>query len=127
MKIKDILNEQHGGIGSLQPGVQRTLPLAMVFPGLANQDPYLQYRFGLAMAAAGAVAAGEVKFELESAFGENLAIVARSKAEEDIIKIAQGLDPRAQESREISTRKSEESPDVNKQSPMTPKGPIKRK
>lgn len=126
MLVKEILTEQ-GGQGSLQPGVARALPNALSFPNLSNQDPYLQYRFGLALAAAKAESEGLVEFDVESAFGENLTIVARSAAEEEIVRLAQKLDPRGNNVKTVSTRPSEESPDVNKQSPMAPKGPIKRK
>ena len=84
MKIKDIINEQHGNVGSLQPEVARALPNAISFLDLPNQDPYLQYRFGLALASALAVKNGEVVFDSTSAFGENLTVVARTEAEEEI-------------------------------------------
>jgi hypothetical protein len=49
-------------------GVKRSLPKILVFPNLTNQDAYLQYRFGLAMASAGAVAKGEIKYQKASEF-----------------------------------------------------------
>lgn len=127
MKIREILSEQHGGTGSLQTGVAHALPDTRVYPELGNQDPYLQYRFGLAMAAAGAVTAGEIDYDPASAFGENLAIISRNEAEEEIVRIAQSLYPRAGSPKHISTRESEEASDVNKVSPLRPQGPIKRK
>lgn len=126
MKIKEILNE--GGTGSLQIGVARALPAAYVFPELQNQDPYLQYRFGLAMASAHAVERGEVAYNAESAFGEKMTIIARSPEEERIIALAQAMyGPAGKHRKMISTRASEEAPDVNTQSPMQPKPPVKPK
>jgi hypothetical protein len=128
MKIKELLEESaHGGVGSLQIGVARALPDTFVFPSITNTDPYLQYRFGLALAAARAADQGLTKFDVSSAFGENLTVVARSDEEIETIRLAQKLDPRSGNSRQISTHKSTEAPDVNRQSPFKPKGSIQRK
>ena len=118
MKIKDIVNESSGGTGSLTIGAQHALPDTQVFPDLANTDPYLQYRFGLAVAAAKAVEAGHVEYNKESAFGEDLAIIARSEEEADIINLAKKLYGAGGNSKAISTKKSEENPSVQKNSPI---------
>jgi hypothetical protein len=127
MKIKDIINEQHGNVGSLQPEVARALPNAISFLDLPNQDPYLQYRFGLALASALAVKNGEVVFDSTSAFGENLTVVARTEAEEEIVRLAQQINPRGRRTKLVSTRTSEEAADVNKQSPVRTQNRTKKK
>jgi len=124
MKISDIILEN---TGSLQTGVVHALPDTEVFPELKNTDPYTQYRFGLAIAAAGAVKAGETEYHKESTFGEDLTIVARSPEEVEIIELAKKLYGAGASSKQISTAKSEESSDVNKISPTGRTGPIKRK
>ena len=127
MKIREIVNEVAGHKGLLQPDISRALPNAETFPNLPNQDPYLQYRFGLAMAAALAVKDDKIEYDYESAFGENLAVIARTPAEEEIVRIAQTLDPLGRFKRQISTKDSSEATDVNKVSPMRAQGPVKRK
>ena len=121
MKIEEILNE--GSTGSLAPAVQRTLPATFEFPKLANQDPYLQYRMGLALASANA---GQ-KLESESAFGENMSIVGYTDADIEIIKLASKLMGKefTAGSKLITTAKSEEATDVNTISPMAK--PIRNK
>ena len=92
-----------------------------------NQDPYLQYRFGLALASALAVKNGEVVFDSTSAFGENLTVVARTEAEEEIVRLAQQINPRGRRTKLVSTRTSEEAADVNKQSPVRTQNRTKKK
>ena len=50
MRAHEFISE--GRIGSIAPDVARALPATYVIPELPNQDPYLQYRFGVAMASA---------------------------------------------------------------------------
>lgn len=121
MKISEILCEQDSSAGLLPPDVAQAIPNAQIFPELGNQDPYLQYRFGLAMAAAGAVAAGEVEYDPASAFGENLTVVSQSEAEEEIVRIAQSLYPRSKNSKLITSKESQEAADINKVSPVSKK------
>ena len=112
MKIKEVISE--GGTGSLTTGVARAMPTTWSLPGLPNQDPYLQYRMGLAMAD---TRAGE-PYETQSAFGENMSIVSYTDADNETVKKALKLmgGDYAKGARSISTRKSEEAPDVNKTS-----------
>lgn len=113
MKIKEILSE--GGTGSLTTGVARAMPTTWELPELKNQDPYLQYRMGMALASA---RSGE-HLDTESAFGENMSIVGYTEADNETVKLALKLlgKPYADGARSISTTKSEEAPDVNKSSP----------
>jgi hypothetical protein len=117
MKINDIINES-GGVGSLTTGTRHALPSTEVFPNLKNTDPYLQYRFGLAVAAAKAVQAGHVEYNKESPFGEDLTMIARGPEEQEIIALAKKLYGADSNSKQISTTKSEENPSVGKQSPV---------
>lgn len=66
--------------GSIQPDVERTLPAAWVIDKLKNNDFYMQYRFGVALA--GAKGAEQRKkddvpeFATETPWGENEVIVS---------------------------------------------------
>lgn len=113
MKINEILTE--GGTGSLTTGVARAMPTTWELPNLNNQDPYLQYRMGLALANA---RAGQ-HLDTESAFGENMSIVGYTEADNETVKLAlkQIGSKYAKGARSISTTKSEEAPDVNTSSP----------
>lgn len=120
MKINDIINES--GTGALAVSTADALPDTQVFPKLTNSDSYEQYRFGLALASAKAVASGEVEYDKDSVFGEKMVIVARSAEEEEIIRLAKKLYGADSESKHVSSTKSEEAPDINKTSPIsTPK------
>lgn len=123
MKIKEIINE--GGTGSLTTGVARAMPTTWVLPELPNQDPYLQYRMGVELANA---RSGQ-NMDTTSAFGENMSIVGYTDADNETVQLAlKNMGKKyAKGARSISTRKSEEAPDVNKQSPMQAQGPVARK
>ncbi len=110
-----------GRTGSLQPDVAAALPATYAIPELKNQDPYLQYRFGVAMAGAkGAkqrMEDGVKEYSRESPWGENEIVVSCDPHIEQYIDDALkqlGLKGK----KLISTRKSEETSDVGKLSPM---------
>ena len=124
MKINDIIIENVGG---LQSGAVHALPDTEVFPELKNTDPYIQYRFGLAVAAAKAAQAGDIEYNKESAFGEALTMIARSPEEKEIIELAKKLYGAGSSSKQVSTTKSQETTDVNIKSPVANLGPVKRK
>ena len=117
MKIKEIINE--GGTGSLSHAAAKALPSTVVLPDLQNQDAYLQYRMGLALAAARTGMTPE-DFKVQNAFGENMAIVGYT--DEDLTTISQALKLMGSEysknAKMISTNKSEEASDVRKISPV---------
>jgi len=111
MKIRDIINEQQR-----EPkltGKSRKLPARIT-------DPYMQYRYGVAVAAAKAMADGHLTnddFEQESEYAENLTQVAYTKEEEEIVTLASrlmGVTPV-----QITSSKSTETTDVNKSSPVS--------
>jgi len=99
-------------------GVKRSLPKILVFPNLTNQDAYLQYRFGLAMASAGAVAKGEVKYQKTNEFGEQLVVVPQTQAEEDIVNLARKIYGDEANYKVVSSPQSEEATDVINVSPV---------
>lgn len=104
--------------GSLADGVADALPATFVMPELKSQDPYMQYRFGLALASARANAAGETTYDSESKFGENMTVVARSKEEEETLAMALALFGRQNCKELISSQHSKESHDTYTTSPI---------
>lgn len=104
--------------GSIVPAIADAMPSTFVLPQLKSQDPYMQYRFGLALAAARAQAAGETTYDTESKFGEDMVVVARSKEEEETLRMALALFGKMNSSKMVSTSKSEESSDIYHQSPL---------
>ena len=126
MRAKEFIKESR--VGSLQDDVASALPATYVIPKLKNQDPYLQYRFGLAIAGAKSDAdrakEGSQPFEPQSAWGENEVVVSYSNRVDDYIDAALakiGLSP--SDKKLISTPHSEEAKDVTTKSPV----PVKKK
>lgn len=126
MKIKELLSED---TGSLAPAVARTMPATFELPGLKNQDPYMQYRMGLALASARSDAIEHENFDTNSAFGENMSIVGYTNSDIETIQLALKLIGKEYSAgaRMISTKESQEASDVYTQSPIQPRGPITRK
>ena len=81
----------HGSFIGIGADVDAALPGVWVQRQLRNTDPYMQYRYGLAIAAARADAAGHVDFEQESGWAENLTIVGFSPEDEEVVKMADKL------------------------------------
>jgi len=106
----------HGRWGKLAPDVKGALPGAWVQRQLRNTDPYMQYRYGLAMAAARGVQAGETSFEQESAWAENFAVIGYAEEDAEVVKIADKL--MGVKGTKIANYKPEEAPNTNKQSPV---------
>ena len=109
--------------GSLQDDSAAALPATYAIPALQNQDPYKQYRFGVAIATAkGRKADNSIgqDFEASSPWGENQIIVSYSNTVDDYIDDALklvGLSP--SDKKLISTPHSEETKDVNTKSPVS--------
>ena len=123
MRAREFVSE--GKTGSITQDVGRALPGAFKIPALKNQDPYLQYRFGVAIAGAkGAAqrARDDVPdFERESVFGENEIVVSYDPDVEIYIKDAlraMGMPP--SDAVRIGTQASEEAEDVVTTSPIKP-------
>ena len=113
-----------GRTGSLQQDIALALPGAWKIPALKNQDPYLQYRFGVAIAGAKGAEQrakdGVPKFDEDNIFGENEFVVSYDPHTIDYIRDAlkaMGLPP--SDAIQVATMASEEMPDVDKRSPVT--------
>jgi hypothetical protein len=122
MRATEFVTE--GRTGSFTRDVGLALPGAFKIPALKNQDPYLQYRFGVAIAGAKGAAQraqdGVPDFDgKESVFGENEIVVSYDPKAETWIRdalVAMGLP--ASDAKRIGTQASEEAPDVAKTSPV---------
>ena len=121
MRAREFVKE--GRTGSITDDVGLALPGAFKIPALKNQDPYLQYRFGVAMAGAKGAAQrakdGVPQFSPESVFGENEIVISYDPHVVDYIHDAlrsMGLPP--SDAVRIGTQGSEEAPDVSKTSPI---------
>ena len=122
MRAREFVSE--GRTGSFTHDVGLALPGAFKIPALKNQDPYLQYRFGVAIAGAKGAAQrakdGVPPFDgKESVFGENEIVVSYDPTAEVWIKDAlasMGMPP--SDAIRIGTQASEEAPDVVKISPI---------
>lgn len=121
MRAREFVSE--GKTGSITRDVGLALPGAFRIPALKNQDPYLQYRFGVAIAGAkGAEQRHKDNVEpysRESVFGENEIVVSYDPQAETWIRDAlnsMGMPP--SDAQRIGTQASEEAPDVDKTSPI---------
>ena len=124
MRAREFIVESDlGRTGSLQQDIALALPGAWKIPALKNQDPYLQYRFGVAIAGAKGAAQrakdGVPEFEKDKIFGENEFVVSYDPHTIDYIRDAlraMGLPP--SDAIQVANLKSEEMPDVDKTSPV---------
>ena len=94
MRAKEFLPEgakAHGSFIGIGADVDAALPGVWVQRQLRNTDPYMQYRYGLALAAARADEAGHIDFEQESGWAENLTIVGFTPEDGDVVKMADKL------------------------------------
>ena len=123
MRAREFIAE--GRTGTIQQDVGRALPGAFKIPALKNQDPYLQYRFGVAIAGAKG-AAQRAKDDVppfdgrESVFGENEIVVSYEPHVVDYIHDAlraMGMPP--SDAIQIGSMASEEATDVDTRSPVT--------
>ena len=77
MRAREFITE---ATGSILPDVQRTLPAAWVIDELQNNDFYMQYRFGVALAGAKGKAQrekdGVPEYNRETTWGENEVVVS---------------------------------------------------
>lgn len=100
----------------------KAMPATYAIPALQNQDPYLQYRFGVAIAKAKGQKNKDFvdhKYSAESIWGENQIVVSFDPDVEKYIDqalIEIGLNP--SDKKLISSPRSEELDDTNKVSPV---------
>lgn len=119
MRAKEFVNESK--TGHLLPDQADAMPATYVIPELPNQDPYLQYRFGVAIAGAKGKAQrekdGVASMERASAFGENEIVVSYGHDAGEYIDDAlktMGMSGK----KRVSTPTSIETTDVGKTSPL---------
>jgi len=95
MRAKEFIVEYtakaHGKASKISASKDAALPGVFVQKQLRNTDPYMQYRYGLAVAAARAINAHDVDFEQESAWAENLVQVMYAPEDEETIQLASKL------------------------------------
>jgi len=125
MRAKEFITEiALGHTGSLQQDIALALPGAWKIPALKNQDPYLQYRFGVALAGAKGAKQrrddGVPPFEQDKTFGENMIIVSYDPHTGEYIDDAlKEMGMSASDAVQIAGLDSEETPDVEKTSPIS--------
>ena len=119
MRAHEFITE--GRTGSIQDDVAKALPATYAIPELKNQDPYLQYRFSVAIAGAKGAKQREIdnvpKFNRESPWGENEIVVSFDPNADEWLNDAlhmMGIKGK----KLLSTVKSEETTDVDTKSPV---------
>jgi hypothetical protein len=117
MRAKEFISES--GSGKVNTEIADTLPASFKLPGFPNQDAYMQYRFGVSMAAAkhNKATGGPDEFNPESAFGRDLTVVCYTPADEEALDAGLALMNRGGKVA-ISTLKSEEPKTTEKVSPV---------
>jgi hypothetical protein len=122
MRAREFVSE--GRTGSITRDVGLALPGAFKIPALQNNDPYKQYRFGVAIAGAKGAAQrakdGVPPFDgPSSVFGEDMIIVSYDPKVKDYIDDAlHSMDMPSSDAVRIGTQGSEEAPDVDTVSPV---------
>ena len=124
MRAREFISEDiDGRTGSITYDVGRALPGAFKIPKLQNQDPYLQYRFGVALAGAKGAKQraqdGVPQFNDDDTFGENMVIISYDPNVKTYIDDAlHSMGMPASDAIQIGSLKSEEMPEVTKISPV---------
>ena len=93
MRAKEFLPETklHSTYGHVSTTVSDALPSAFVQRDLRNTDPYMQYRYSMALAGARANAEYAVNFDQETAWAENFSIVTYVDEDEETIRLADAM------------------------------------
>jgi len=121
MRAREFVMEQREG--SLEHDVALALPATYIIPKLQNQDPYKQYRFGVAIAGAkGRMRRQEDDIDpytSQSSWGENQIVVSFDKDVDEYIDDAlQQIGLRPSDKKLVSTMHSDEAGDVVETSPL---------
>ena len=125
MRAREFITEvSKGHTGSLQQDIALALPGAWKIPALKNQDPYLQYRFGVAIAGAKGAEQrhedGVPPFEEDKIFGENEIVVSYDPNTGKYIRDAlEAMGLPGNDAVQIATMASQEMPDVVTRSPVS--------
>lgn len=88
---EQFMNLLENKMGELHPDVENTISPTMTIPELINSDTYKQYRYSLALAAARAVANGDIEFDAMSAWNEALTGVAYTEQDMETFRLANKL------------------------------------
>lgn len=93
MRAKEFIQEakSQGKAEAVSQRYDATLPGVFVQKDLRNTDPYMQYRYAMAVASARAHKQGLVDFDQESAWAENMTQVMYAPEDEETIKLASKL------------------------------------
>ena len=124
MRAREFIIEEVGfNGGSIEANVARSLPSTYIIPALQNQNAYMQYRFGVALAGAkGAAerkAEGDPDFNATTNWGENEIIISSDPDIGKWIDIAlKDMGLPASDKKLVSTKGSDEPPDTDKLSPV---------
>jgi len=86
MRLLDLFEEF--GSAKIDHDMEATLPPVAIMPELSNSNSYLQYRFMSDMAAARAVAAGEVQFKKIVPWSQYLTVVGYTPEELETVRLA---------------------------------------
>lgn len=121
MRAKEFINENwsgkdHGNPKKVRDRAADALPGVYVQRQLRNTDTYMQYRMGLALAAARADKEGHIKFSQESSWAENFVSGMYAPEDEETIMLASklmGVTPT-----KITDQKSHEPASTYKNSPV---------
>jgi hypothetical protein len=118
MRAKEFLPETklHGTFGTVEKNVSDSLPGAFVQRDLRNTDPYMQYRYSVALAGARAKKEHDIEFNQESAWAENLSLITFAPEDEETIRLADNM--MGVKASRIASNKSTET-DVNAVSPVS--------
>jgi hypothetical protein len=122
MRAREFVSE--GRTGSITRDVGLALPGAFKIPALQNNDPYKQYRFGVAIAGAKGAAQrakdGVPPFDgPSSTFGEDMIIVSYDPHVKTYIDDAlHSMDMPSSDAVQVGTMASEEASDVDTTSPV---------
>jgi hypothetical protein len=104
------------------PDIDGPLFNTYVIPELSNQDSYLQYRFGVALAAARGIeqrrAEGSPEFDPESVWGENTVVMSLDPGVGEHIETALAMMKLGGSKRLITSKKSTEPQYVHSNSPL---------
>ena len=126
MRASEFITEGTAGgrTGTITRDVGLALPGAFKIPKLQNNDPYMQYRFGVAIAGAKG-AAQRARDDVppfdgpSSVFGEDMVIVSYDPHVKDYIDDAlHAMNMPSSDAVQIGTMASEEASDVDKVSPV---------
>lgn len=128
MRAREFIAE-NGRTGSILPDVAAALPATYALPELLNQDPYMQYRFGVALASVRGSKEREADkiapFTSTSAWGENQIVISRDPEIDKIIDSALKLMGKSKKIM-ISTPTSTETKDVDTVSPVPDRNKLRK-